>query len=158
MTPTEIQEALDWVFDQAIVFFGFTDYIRDYEVVTFAVADPSTRMPPAHERYVFRHCVEASVRTELTPDIWWRLLDDELTAPENHPRDGYHWGVRWQCIYPGVRIVEESEAAARWSETVGIDFHEAVIETNGHQLRLIFSDLTVLPAGVGYAPFVVRGP
>jgi hypothetical protein len=43
----EIDAALQDVFDQAIVFHSYTDYMRDYEIVTFSVADPSTGIPPS---------------------------------------------------------------------------------------------------------------
>jgi tRNA C32,U32 (ribose-2'-O)-methylase TrmJ len=38
----QIAEAFDDVFDQAIVFHGFTDCIRDYDVIVYATADPRT--------------------------------------------------------------------------------------------------------------------
>jgi len=37
-----IQAAFDEVFDQAIVFHGFADYLRDYDVFVYATADPRT--------------------------------------------------------------------------------------------------------------------
>jgi hypothetical protein len=40
MNSEDIQRALDDVFDQAIVFHCFTDYMRDYEIITYSVADP----------------------------------------------------------------------------------------------------------------------
>jgi len=39
---------------------------------------------------------------------------------------------------------------------VGIPFHQPTIETNGHNLSLIFSDLTLTACDVGFAPFAVR--
>jgi hypothetical protein len=73
--------------------------------------------------------------------------------------DGYVWGVKWHCLYPGAKIVPESEAAGRWAEAVGIEFHEVRIETNAHDLALVFSDVQVSALPPGYAPFVVSdGP
>ena len=40
MNSEDIQRALDDVFDQAIVFHCFTDYMGDYEIITYSVADP----------------------------------------------------------------------------------------------------------------------
>ena len=42
----QIREALNDVFDQAIVFHGFADYMRDYDVVIYATADPRTSIQP----------------------------------------------------------------------------------------------------------------
>ena len=41
---SEIQAAFDDVFDQAILFHGFADYMRDYEIFIYATADPRTTM------------------------------------------------------------------------------------------------------------------
>jgi hypothetical protein len=58
-----------------------------------------------------------------------------------------------------AKIVPESEAAGRWAEAVGLEFHEVHIETNAHDLTLVFSDVQVSALSPGYAPFVVSdGP
>jgi hypothetical protein len=38
----EIQAAFDDVFDQALIFHGFADYLRDYGLFVYATADPRT--------------------------------------------------------------------------------------------------------------------
>jgi len=73
-----IRAAFDEVFDQAIVFHGFADYMR-----------------------------------------------------------GYVWGVKWQNLYPGMKLVSESHDAERWSRSLGVPFYEAAVETNGHNLQLV---------------------
>jgi hypothetical protein len=45
----EIQAAFDDVFDQAILFHGFADFMRDYEVFIYATADPRTGIRPGVE-------------------------------------------------------------------------------------------------------------
>jgi hypothetical protein len=153
---SEIQAAFDEVFDQAIVFHGFADYMRDYEVFIYAAADPRTGMRPQHRRYRFTHCVRATVSTALSPEIWERSLDQRLIDYEQgHDLDGYVWGVRWQALYPGMKLLPDSADAERWSRALGLPFHEAVIKTNGHNLSLIFSDPAVQTVDPGYAPFVV---
>lgn len=69
--------------------------------------------------------------------------------------DGYVWGIRWQDLYPGAKVVADSAVASRWQSEIGIDFHEVVFETNGHNLRLVFSDLEVTEVEPGYGPFEV---
>ena len=76
MDSSEIQAAFDDVFDQAIVFHGFADYMRDYEVFIYATADPRTGIRPKHLLYRFTHCVRATATTALSPENWKRSLDE----------------------------------------------------------------------------------
>lgn len=153
-----MQRAFDEVFDQALLFHGYTDYMRDYELITHSVADPATGVPPGFDRYLFRYCVEALVTTTVTPETWTvslneRLLDHDAAAD----LDGYVWGVKWQCLYPGAMLLPPSSRTAWWSAAVGIPFHEAVVETNAHKITLVFSHLDVSQVEPGYAPFAVSG-
>ena len=68
MDRDEIKQALDDVLDQAIVFHGFADYMRDYEVVVWATADPRTGIAPEHLVYTFKHCVRATVTSAVRPE------------------------------------------------------------------------------------------
>ena len=69
--------------------------------------------------------------------------------------DGYVWGVNWQVLYPGMKLLPQSVEADRWSSDLGLPFHEAIVETNGHDLSLVFSDLVVEVVEPGHAPFLV---
>jgi len=156
MDASQIQAAFDDVFDQAVIFHGFADYLRDYEIFIYAAPDPRTSISPEHVRYRFKHCVRAAVTTALSPEIWKRSLDERLTDYEQgRELDGYVWGVRWQALYPGMKLVQDSADAARWSRELGLPFHEATIETNSHNISLVFSDLTVDTVETGYTPFVI---
>jgi hypothetical protein len=53
MDRDAIQRAFDDVFDQALIFHGYTDYMRDYELITYATAAPSTGIQPSFDRYRF---------------------------------------------------------------------------------------------------------
>jgi hypothetical protein len=64
-------------------------------------------------------------------------------------------GLKWQILYPGMKLVGESAEAQQWSRDLGIQFYEATIETNGHNISLVVADLVVDVIGSGYAPFVV---
>jgi hypothetical protein len=152
----EIQAAFDDVFDQAIVFHGFADYMRDYEVFIYVTADPRTGIRPEHLRYRFIYCVRATVTSAVPPGIWKRSLDDRLVDYEQgRDLDGYVWGVKWQVLDPGMKLVPDSADAQRWSRELGLPFYEAAIETNGHNVSLVFSDLTVQTVQPGHAPFAV---
>jgi hypothetical protein len=48
---------------------------------------------------------------------------------------------------------EISAEARRRSGELGLPFHEAVMETNGYNISLVFSDLTVQAVDPGYTPF-----
>ncbi|MFF1926519.1 hypothetical protein ACFVW8_38895 [Streptomyces sp. NPDC058221] len=156
MDTAALEQLLDETFDHAVVYHGYTNYLRDYEVIVYATADPSTGVPPAYLRYLFRYCVEARCETSVPAEIWRNSLDDRLLDPETAASDsgGYVWGVKWHCMYPGAELLPESEATRRWSTALGIDFREVRMETNAHNLTLLFSDLQVTEVPVGYTPFV----
>ncbi|WP_456316486.1 YxiG-like protein [Streptomyces luteolus] len=81
--------------------------------------------------------------------------DDRLTDHKSAADlDGYVWGVNCHSLYPGARLLPESEVTRRWSQALGIDFHEVCIETDAHRITLLFSQLQVTEVPVGYAPFV----
>src|SRR5262249_23945219 len=127
-----------------------------YEIFIYATADPRTGIRPEHLRYRFTHCVRATATTALAPEIWKRSLDERLVDYEQgRDLDGYVWGVKWQALYPGINLLPDSADAERWSRALGLPFHEAVIETNGHNLSLVFSDLAVQTVSPGHAPFVL---
>ncbi|MEV0029866.1 hypothetical protein [Nocardia sp. NPDC050793] len=152
----QIAQALEDVFDQAIVFHGFADYMRDYDIFLHATADPRTGVQPEYLRYRFKHCVRATATSAVPVEVWARSLDDRLVDYEiGRELDGYVWGVRWQCLYPGAKLRRDSDEAATWSARLGLPFHEAEIMANGHNLSLIFADLEVDTVAAGQAAFVV---
>lgn len=132
--------------------------MRDYDVYIYATADPRTGIAPQHLRYRFKYCVHAAVVvvSAVAPQVWRESLDDRLIHyDQGRDLDGYVWGVKWQNLYPGMKLVMESADANRWSRSLGIPFYEAAIETNGHNLSLVFADLVVDVIGEGHSPFVV---
>jgi len=148
MDITALSEVLDQIEDRALVHHGFTDYMRDYEVVVYMTADPRTGVPPAHLRYLFRYCVEARCETSLDPRLWKESLDDRLIDHATADGlDGYVWGVKCQNV-ERIQVLPQSDTAGRWARELGIDFHAVRVELNAHDLSLVFSDLeiTELPA------------
>jgi hypothetical protein len=100
MDLTQIQAAFANAFDQAIVFHGFADYMRDYVIFVYATADSGTGIRPEHLRYRFSHCVLATVTTAVPPEVWKQSLDERLIDNEQGPElGGYVWAsdVR-RCI------------------------------------------------------------
>jgi hypothetical protein len=96
------------------------------------------------------------VTSALSPQVWSQSLDERLVDhDQSRDLDGYVWGVKWQNLYPGMKLMEESADAQQWSRDLGLPFYEATIESNGHNISLVFADLVVDVIGSGYATFVV---
>jgi len=158
MNDADLQHSLDDIFDQALVYHGFADYMRDYELFVYCTADPQTGIRPRHERYLFKTCVHAVITTAVPAEVWARSLDERLIDYDTGVGlGGYVWGVKWQMLYPGAHLVIGSDTAEQWSRALGFAFHEVRIETNAHSLSLVFSNLEVTEVGPGYSPFTV-GP
>ncbi|GIG84508.1 YxiG-like protein [Planotetraspora kaengkrachanensis] len=60
-------------------------------------------------------------------------------------------------LYPGATVMAESTTADSWAAAIGIEFHEVRIQTNAHDLSLVFSGLDVSELPPGYTPFSVPG-
>jgi hypothetical protein len=157
VSDAALQAALDELFDRQLLFHGFTPFMRDYELVIYESVDPRSGLSPRHRRFRFQFCTEATVRSRIHPGVWSDSLSNDLVQQEHVTRDlaGYAWGVRGQELYPGATIVAESERAMYWCEQVGIPFSEVLIEANAHEIRLVFSTLSVDDVEPGYAPFAV---
>jgi hypothetical protein len=155
----DLRAAFDEVFDQALVFHGFADFMRDYDVYVYATSDPRTGVAPEHLRYRFTHCVRATVSTAVRPDVWPRSIGDEFIDYDQWvgagEPEGYVWGVKWQGLYPGMQLMPESDETREWSARLGLPVRAVQIETNGHNIALVFSDLRVSVVDPGTAPFVV---
>jgi hypothetical protein len=104
---TQIQTAFDDVFDQAIVFHGFADYVRDYDVIVYATADPGTGIAPEHSRYRFKNCVRATATSAVTAQIWRKSLDERLVD--------YDQGVETGSREPATGGSERNHPG-RWGE------------------------------------------
>ncbi|MFE5140651.1 hypothetical protein ACFRDV_23700 [Streptomyces fagopyri] len=152
-----LEQMLGETFDHAVVHHGYANYMRDYEVIVYATADPCTDITPSHLRYLFRYCVEARCETSVPAETWRVSLDERLIDQETGvDLDGYVWGVRWHAVYRGAKVLPESEATRRWSKALGIEFREVRMEANAHNVTLLFSDLQVSEVPIGYAPFVTE--
>jgi hypothetical protein len=149
-----VQQILDGIFDDALVYHGFTSYMRDYELVVYCTADPRTGIAPTHRRLLFEKCMQATVTTSVSEEIWSRSVDDRLIDYDaGVDLDGYVWGVCWQELYPGGTVVSPSDTAERWSQALSETFHEVRIEANAHTISLVFADVVATMIEPGYSPF-----
>ncbi|MGO4856908.1 YxiG-like protein [Arthrobacter sp. 2MCAF14] len=159
MNKQQLSAAFEEVFDDEIAFHGFAEHMRDYDVFVSVTADPSIGIGTDYLRYRFTHCVRATVTSAVAPSVWKRSLDERLTDYEAFTAagdlNGYVWGVNYQVLDPGMTLLGQSSEASGWTEQLGIPFHEARIQTNGHNLELVFSDLVVERMEPGFAPFRV---
>jgi len=129
------------VFDNALLFHSYTNYMRDYELLIEVHVGPAE---PGTYSYLFRYCVEALLRTSVPSEIYRASLDERLIEYETgKDLDGFVWGVNWSPLDPGWRLVEPSERAERWGRELGLNFHEVHIDTNAYAIALIFADLTI---------------
>lgn len=160
MDEDELQRKLDTLFDEALVYHAYTDYMRDYEMVVFSSADPRSTQRPTYRRYLFEKCVYVATETAVRKDVWPKSLDERLIHGETSVDDveGFVWAVRFQVLYPGARLLRDSERARQWSGILGENCHEVRIEANGHNVNLVFVDLDVTEVDEGYSPFTVGPP
>lgn len=140
MTTDEIRKVLhDVLFDISIVRHGFTPYFRDYDVVGAVFKRQCL--------FRFTHCVAATVTTAVPAASWRQSWDDVYTDYSAWERagypEGYVWGVCYLSAYPGPEYVESSDLAQYWAGLLGEPMHEVEIETNGHNIVLVFHDLIV---------------
>jgi hypothetical protein len=100
-------------FDQTIIFHGFADYMRDYEVfISPPPPEPRTSIRPEHLRCRFKHCVRTSVISALSPKVWKRSLDERpVDYRQGRDLDGYVLGVKRQALAPGVDLWDVQIAA-----------------------------------------------
>jgi hypothetical protein len=54
MDLSALRVHLDEVFDNELLFHGFTNYMRDYELITYQSVDPHSGLSPRHLRLLFR--------------------------------------------------------------------------------------------------------
>jgi len=141
-------------FDAAIVRHGFTDYMRDYEVIVAARnGPPNTDI----HKYQFIGCVESHYQTKLERGLAQSLADEFVYSGTDYPDkkepDGFIWGVRFAEAYPGMEYLETGDRAEYWSRLLGRTMHEVSIETNVYLLRRVFADVRY--AFLGNEPEVV---
>jgi hypothetical protein len=159
LRPELLQYLEKWpLFDNAIVEHGFTEYMRDYDVVVDAMAplpNGSGSYVEGRYRLRFTHCVQACSTSSLSDDTWRVSLEDLFTdynawLSAGEPA-GYVWGVKSMDAYPGATYIRNSVLAADWSRRLGQSMHEVRIQTNAHNLQLIFHDLKVYRIASGDA-------
>jgi hypothetical protein len=154
ITVKELLQREDF-FDAAVLRHGFTDYMRDYEIIIGARnGPPNTDI----HKYQFVGCVEVEYHTKVVPHIFLQSLSDEFVYagpdyPDKKEPSGFIWGVRYSTAYPGLKYLDDGERAQYWSHLMDRKMHEVILETEAFYLRLVFADMRY--ALLGYEPEVV---
>jgi hypothetical protein len=109
----QLRQAFDEVFDQEVIFHGFADYMRYYDVYVYATADPRTG-GPAHLRYRFTQCVRSAVTTSFSCRSSWTSMP---------PSNGWHAWPRRHAATSHAVHTERSDrcrysARPRWAAGV----------------------------------------
>src|SRR3989442_580658 len=60
MDTAVLEQMLDETFDHAVVHHGYTNYMRGYEVIIYATADPRTGVTPSHLRSLMRRLADGA--------------------------------------------------------------------------------------------------
>jgi hypothetical protein len=148
LTVKELLER-ESITDAVIFRHGFTDYIRDYEIIVGA------RNGPPHtdiHKYQFIGCAEAICSTHLVrtfhepTSIFGQSLADEFVFsgpdyPEKDDPNGFIWGVRFAEVLSGWAYIENGKRARFWSDAVRRKMHEVYVDTNAYRLELVFADI-----------------
>jgi hypothetical protein len=152
---TTVKELLEKesFFDFSIVRHGFTDYMRDYEIIV----NFGHHSGNALCKYQFIGCVETQYALKLPPLVFAQSISDEFVYsgpdyPDKEVPAGFIWGVRYAEAYPGLTYIEQGVRAKFWSAKIGRKMHEVNIETNTFELQLVFADVRV--ALMGHVPEV----
>jgi hypothetical protein len=149
----QTRRVIDQIFDCGLLRHGFTDYMRDYELlIDNRGPEPATPDYPDGYRVVFRNCVYARAKSSVFPPVWRRSLGDHLLGGDIDQLDmasefqGYVWGVRVQFLDDlGAQLIEDSPRATEWSEALGLDFCEVELNGNAHIIRLVYSGISIEP-------------
>lgn len=141
LTVRELLEK-ECFYEVAILRHGFTDYMRDYEIVFSGFGKYAERI----NKMQFIGCVEAICSSRVRPETLAKSLPDEFVNagpdyPEKDDPDGFIWGVRCSAAYPGWTYVEGGRLAKYWSKKLGRTMHEITLETAAFHLRLVFADV-----------------
>jgi hypothetical protein len=144
------------LFDSAMVEHHFTPYLRDYDIVFDVLAAiPGGNGSYIAARYLcrFTHCVVVQVITAVSDQAWQMSWSDIFTDyqvwEQSGSPSGYVWGVEFSAVYPGLKFMKDSAHAKEWTERLQQPMYELLIETNGHNITLIFHDVFVHQIATG---------
>ncbi len=135
---------LDALIDTAILAHGFTPYKRDY----YFHIETMWRENYAGQYLVcFRHCYDLTYQTLGNPETLLQSWDDCFIDYKEFEKagepEGYVWGTNWAIAYPGFSNVVDSVKAKEWTNNLGKEMKELLVEAEIFKLNLIYHDWTI---------------
>jgi len=134
--------------DVGILSHGFAPHMRDYDIVFEALCGKEQWADAKGTyRLRFSHCPETTTTTTVE-DAGWRkawpdtFIDYSKWLAEGEP-EGFVWGACCSTAYQGLRYIDDSPRAKRWSERLGSPMHEVSVATEAFEIRIVFHDFTV---------------
>lgn len=136
---------LDSLIDTAILAHGFTPYKRDYY---FHIETMWQQENYAGQYIVFfRHCYDLTYQSLGGAETLLKSWDDCFINYQDWENagepEGYVWGTNWANAYPGFSNLDNSAKAKEWTNKLGKEMKELLVESEIFKLNLIYSDWTI---------------
>ncbi len=137
---------IDELYDMAILTHGFTSYNRDY----FFHIEANMWKDELKGQYMiyFVHCYDLSYQTlansETLLQSWDECFIDFNEYLKAGEPEGFIWGTNWVNAYPGFSIVENSEKAELWTESLKKPMQELQVLSDVYKINLIFHDWKIV--------------
>lgn len=131
--------------DTAILAHGFTHYKRDYY---FQIETMWQKENYAGQYLVcFKHCYDQTYQTLGGRETLLQSWDDCFINYQDWEKagepEGYVWGTNWANAYPGFSNVANSAKAKEWTDKLGIEMKELLVEAEIFKLNLVYHDWTI---------------
>ncbi len=136
---------LESFIDAAILTHGFTQYKRDYY---FHIETLWQKENYAGQYIVyFKHCYDLTYESTGSRETLLKSWDDcfinykdweDVGEPE-----GYVWGTNWAIAYPGFSSIPNSIKAKKWTDKLGKEMQEVMVESEIFKINLIYQDWTI---------------
>lgn len=109
------------------------------------VVETNMGQDPGQHKLQFTHVVDLSYTTAVSDDVLAKSWGEEFIEYQawldaNEP-EGYVWGTEWSMAWPGMRALESSIKAQKWSTRLSKPMYEAEIETDRFRINIVFHSL-----------------
>ena len=142
ITPDLSNITLDSLIDTAILSHGFTPNKRDYYFHIEALWQKENYAGQYLVR--FTHCYDLTYQTLGGTDFLKSSWDDCFSDYEEWIKagepPGYVWGTNWAIAYPGFSNVDLSNKSLEWSNRIGREMKELLVESEVYKINLIYHE------------------
>lgn len=116
-----------------ILWHGFADYMRDYEIL---VAEYRGIERADNRLYQFVGCVDVRITTNIDAITYV----SSLISPLDESEASFDWNVRFSTSDFGIELIDDDELKG-WRDRLGVRMYKAVIVTDAFVISLFFHDL-----------------